>query len=176
MPEVLEMILLKLPTQDLLINAQRVNSDFRDIIANSPKLQQKLFFRLKPTDSPTKVRINPFLEKFFPTFLSSKLSYGKDLHKFEETADEHITEVYEREEASWRRMLLAQPPLLELQISLCTGYGKSSETKALIWAEDGIKMGLLYDTVENFYCLTNDAVQQWDSHYFIYWYLRPTEG
>jgi hypothetical protein len=58
--------------------------------------------------------------------------------------DEHGTEAYKREEASWRRMLVAQPPLLELQISLRTG-NCTAESKALILAEDGITMELLYD-------------------------------
>ncbi|KAK4614102.1 hypothetical protein CLAFUW4_09542 [Fulvia fulva] len=43
-PELVEMILLQLPLQDVML-AQRVDRTFRDVIGGSSKLQQALFLR-----------------------------------------------------------------------------------------------------------------------------------
>jgi hypothetical protein len=64
-PEVLQIILLELPTEDILVNAQRVNRDFRDAIANLPFIQQKLVF------SPSRLTHR---RKLSPTHLFENLS------------------------------------------------------------------------------------------------------
>ncbi|KAK5746936.1 hypothetical protein LTR17_000567 [Elasticomyces elasticus] len=64
--ELLEMILLHLPEEALLCNAQRVSKHFRDTIKRYKPLQRKLFFApllpgAVPDDRP--LRINPLLSK-----------------------------------------------------------------------------------------------------------------
>ena len=60
-PELLEAILLRLPTQDLLLS-QRVNKQFKDTITQSMRLQQALFLAPAPVSvSGTEAIINPLL-------------------------------------------------------------------------------------------------------------------
>lgn len=123
-PELLEQILLRCTLTDLLINIPRVCTHFKATIENSIKLQRPLFFQpvtdtvlyemafshapgyyTKPSDTklcepwPHPVVENPFLLELSNDFL---IQFGDDLRK---------REVIERPEASWRRMLVTQPPL-----------------------------------------------------------------
>ena len=56
-PELLECILTFLPEQDLVVNAQRVNKTFLELIDGSLRLQRRLFFgagpTVRPSDKPT---------------------------------------------------------------------------------------------------------------------------
>ncbi|KAK3614708.1 hypothetical protein LTR56_027074 [Elasticomyces elasticus] len=59
--ELLEMLLIELPNDAVLI-AQRVNRQFKFVIAKSRKLQQKLFFENDPLSSPlANIILNPVL-------------------------------------------------------------------------------------------------------------------
>jgi hypothetical protein len=68
-PEVLEIILLQFPLKDLLVNGQRVNRLFHDVITSSRSLQQALFFRPIRDASTMKVRTNPLLQKKVSTLV-----------------------------------------------------------------------------------------------------------
>ncbi|KAK3717980.1 hypothetical protein LTR37_005406 [Vermiconidia calcicola] len=103
--ELLEAILYKLPVKDLLF-AQHVAKLWRDIIKNSNKLQQALF--LVPVNGLYRAYRNPLLKPLFDilkangmngfyTATSDPLLSTLELAWFEPTA-------------SWRSMLLTQPP------------------------------------------------------------------
>lgn len=59
-PELLELILLEIPTRELILS-QRVNRIFKTTIRNSTKIQQKFFLKLKPKRPDGRVALNPFL-------------------------------------------------------------------------------------------------------------------
>ncbi|KAK3617041.1 hypothetical protein LTR56_025552 [Elasticomyces elasticus] len=60
--ELLEMLILELPNEAVLC-AQRVNRQFKSVIAQSRPLQHKLFFNTEPPSSPSaKIVFNPILK------------------------------------------------------------------------------------------------------------------
>lgn len=62
-PELFEMVLLKLPLRDLLL-AQRVNKSFQGAIQSSTRIQERLFFKRSSTKrTDGRVAINPFLSR-----------------------------------------------------------------------------------------------------------------
>lgn len=61
--ELPEIIILELPSEDILF-AQRVNRQFRRVIAQSPQIQQRLFLAALPTDAAlASVILNPIITK-----------------------------------------------------------------------------------------------------------------
>ncbi|KAK3657598.1 hypothetical protein LTR56_002373 [Elasticomyces elasticus] len=133
--ELTEMILLQLPLLDILM-AQRVNRTWQQLITTSPDLQRALFFRavdgnmlvehpgtalshatggkadvLSPvphgcrevTISDASVIMNPFLSCSIPL-------KGNHVPECWKTIDQRGL----RGNASWRRMLLSQPPLVRV--------------------------------------------------------------
>ena len=61
--EMLEAILLQVDMQTLLTSCQRVNKTFKDAIAKSPRLQQKLFFQSAPPFNDNIDYVNPLIKK-----------------------------------------------------------------------------------------------------------------
>ncbi len=176
MPEVLEIILLKLPLQNLLVNAQRVNRLFHDLIASSGPLQQALFFRPTQNISPGHSHINPLLQKKFPPWFEDKwlmprtfrLSDHKHFWRLDWKSSEQRAEAYARKEASWRRMLVAQPPVQDLIVKMRTEAMEGpSQSRGELKFEDGIRMGLFYDLVQDF------VEHQPVTYFVIQWYLPP---
>lgn len=129
-PELLEQILLELPNQDLLL-AQRTNKTFRDAILGSRRIQRALFFRTSAPSSQTRPRLNPLLHKIFDC---SKCQYEIEVAdksckwyakfpnagKHELSKSVHHVHVEKRaallvepgSDATWRGMLLSDPPSL----------------------------------------------------------------
>lgn len=118
-PEILEMILLQTDMRTLLTSAQRVCRAWLHLITKSPSIQKALFFTpMKDSDrgSDTK-RINPLLADAFAPIFPPK--DGSEKHKFDFsnlnwTKDPSSMARFVRKDASWRRMLVQQPPLPEL--------------------------------------------------------------
>jgi hypothetical protein len=147
-PELLESILLQLPLSDLLIRAPLVCHHFHDTISQSIALQQALYFAPK-TDAkrstPNPLLINGnmalFVDKRF------KLDNGKkgfakyswpndpaaDLKPFKPKSEPQHDSIT-RKEASWRKMLVIQPPVKVLSIIF--------ETSPYI-SEEGVTIGML---------------------------------
>ncbi|KAJ5585004.1 uncharacterized protein N7459_004804 [Penicillium hispanicum] len=113
-PELLETTLLLLDEQTLLL-AQRVCRGWWNCIRQSVAIQQALFFQ--PTrSSHTSRRRNPLLETHFPYWFpaddrsSVRTAHGaKDMQQFLERKSTYL-----RPDASWRRMLVQQPPVYSL--------------------------------------------------------------
>ncbi|KAE8334057.1 hypothetical protein BDV39DRAFT_198964 [Aspergillus sergii] len=118
-PEILEAILLSLDMHTLLISA-RVCCTWNKLIKGSRKIQQALFYipldTVAPGQPPTK---NPLVvEKvwveFIRTQLPSRPIFSKSLcgglRGIPYISSEKREQAYLRPEASWRRMLLQQPP------------------------------------------------------------------
>ncbi|CZR65701.1 uncharacterized protein PAC_15601 [Phialocephala subalpina] len=135
-PELLESILLSLPLFDLLVRAPRVCRLFRDTIKKSISLQQALYFAPKhdasrPVPNPL-IRHVPngnvmFIDQRFPK--SASVLPGNPLGRYTWPEDpmsdlkpfpgwqEMVHESYDREGASWKKMLVIQPPVKELSLA-----------------------------------------------------------
>lgn len=113
--ELLELILLHLDLRTLLTAAQRTCRYWNVLIRDSPSLQKHLY--LMPDENISK-SWNPLLAEVFPSFFSrdggSAAEFGRftfatfDMIKY----PDKIT-AYNRKGASWRRMLVQQPPIPE---------------------------------------------------------------
>ncbi|KAI0018343.1 hypothetical protein F4780DRAFT_527890 [Xylariomycetidae sp. FL0641] len=118
-PELLEAILLQLDLRTLLVSASRVNHYFRDVISQVA-LQKALFFA---PDTRHDVLLNPLLLDPFqlwyksdgPNFIKSR---GYTIHSFRDVGlwGGRNTKAFMRRGASWRRMLVQQPPVTTLTI------------------------------------------------------------
>jgi hypothetical protein len=180
--ELLELILLHLDMKTLLVSASRVCRYWAATIADSPRIQQALFFQpLSPTGTqrPESFTLNPLLvEKFGRCFfdVDRKYTYLRRADSFLRLpwAPEGATlkqgpvrsltlektnrlETLTRSSSSWRRMLVSQPPPPYL------GYLKLDVVD--IWFHEvhttqidpnsplkGLTMGQLYDMVQSTIC------------------------
>lgn len=118
-PEVLEMILLQTDMRTLLTSCQRVCRDWHHLITKSPSIQKALFFapiRESKWGAGESVH-NTLLAEMFPT--SFPANGDQDRHDFSfsdcvMTKDPATLDRFVRKGASWRMMLVQQPPILEL--------------------------------------------------------------
>lgn len=119
-PELIETIFIHLPLRDLLI-IQRVSWQWKNAITTSPNLQQRLF--LRPIQDPISgtMVLNPLLAALFPPILEIGRPESafwdfpptlRELRALDWFMDEKRREAILRKEASWRRMLPAQPPVI----------------------------------------------------------------
>ncbi|KAK3717978.1 hypothetical protein LTR37_005404 [Vermiconidia calcicola] len=165
--ELLETILLELPTRDLLLS-QRVNKQWAAVIQSSRKLQQALFLE-SVSRSPMSlgtvdkanctVRVNPLLQPLLD-FLSN----------IEFNGPEELTENFEpwqpedgrildgrwlRRSTSWRRMFLTQPPTMDVSTVCCIfGYEGDGEEMLDDTAIEGcsasvFRMGTICDELDS---------------------------
>jgi hypothetical protein len=123
-PGLLETILSNLDICTLLVSAQRVSKTWHTLISGSQQLQRALFFEPDPHSAK---RHNPLLAAIFPFCFHhlrlhdsqdlpfiSKCTYLPDLwcglfppiDRFRAKR-----EVFSRGDASWKRMLVHQPPI-----------------------------------------------------------------
>ncbi|KAK9424576.1 putative F-box domain-containing protein [Seiridium unicorne] len=122
-PELLEEMLLQVDMQELLVSALRVCKQWHQVITESPRLQRHLFLLEDKVSSP---RHNPLLERCFPFLFEHALSSTNETEYYSLTEermdpdDRPFPEMpwpmdkmaaFERPQASWKRMLVHQPPL-----------------------------------------------------------------
>ena len=155
-PELLEMVLDHATPQDILL-WQRVNKAWQAAIQRSPRIQERLFFRIKETckrafDKKTcprfdrdRVVANPFL-KFFASRRRETQHIFYD-GTFDGKAS-HPT-------ASWRQMYLSSPALTDLQVVMqfeITSYKEVPVVSAIcpIACETGITIGKFADAFEEY--------------------------
>ncbi|KAJ6488962.1 hypothetical protein C8R45DRAFT_993280 [Mycena sanguinolenta] len=146
-PELVEHTLALLPIRDLLVTAPLVNKIWQAITL-SPSLRRALFFEADPTASASHPVKNPLLVELFPPFFASNTSK----HPWPGTADSILAmpwcqapEAFKRADASWRRMLVTQPPAQTmLVIHTLHGMFGMSERRAVL-QNYPLRMGMLYD-------------------------------
>ncbi|RYP06241.1 hypothetical protein DL764_003255 [Monosporascus ibericus] len=146
-PELLEAILLKLDIRTVISSAQLVNRQWHDLITKSPAIQQAIFFKpLEAADGASSQ--NPLLTELFPPFFDGKNETHSAFYAFEELAmarQERLA-AFRRKGASWRRMLVQQPPVRELGIwETVSRMGGDSNTFRRERYPEGLRMGELYD-------------------------------
>lgn len=138
--ELLELILLQVDMQTILTSAVRTCHFWRDVTRDSPQLQTLLFFRPEtrlPTGGhgdriPIRPRKkNPLLLRRFENLLSSSSTTADLVRPVQ-------SETILRPEASWRAMLVQQPPArtvgvwtVEMGCHLQQGFEIATETLPL---------------------------------------------
>lgn len=138
-----------------LLHAQLVSKHWHDMISTSPLLQQNLFFNPRLSvniEQPS--TINPLLLQHFEAILKGRESYNKQMwHNSPAMSRMSIANMkngrkvhkaFIRRDASWRRMLVAQPPITSI------GYMRKvngDEDWKLLPFPGGLRMGDLYDMV-----------------------------
>ncbi|KAL1640921.1 hypothetical protein SLS58_006537 [Diplodia intermedia] len=170
--ELLVLILAALPIKDLLL-AQRVCRRFAALIQTSPALQQALFFRPLPASAtrtpaaapaaplrsyPSGLLVtetwerNPLLASAFAPWFDRQAPgsvYSPPFYHpcaFETLPLNDSRDAYLRPEASWRRMLVTQPPAPALGLAQYThGPNGDSLADATLAMPGGVTMGVLYD-------------------------------
>ncbi|PWY91897.1 hypothetical protein BO94DRAFT_461505 [Aspergillus sclerotioniger CBS 115572] len=159
-PELLEMILLQLDLRTLVASAQRVCRAWNGLIQGSSSLQEALFLKpiKKHKNNLTENTINPLLAEAFPAiFLQNEALFPRNKNEFTLADLDMIRNpekkaAYLRPEASWRRMLIQQPPAFKLGIFCWSGspfgYGIDYEMQQLKDTQqwhDGIRMEMLFE-------------------------------
>ncbi|KAJ7763383.1 hypothetical protein B0H16DRAFT_1311169 [Mycena metata] len=148
-PELLELILARLPMHDLLVTASRV-SKMWNAVTRTPPLQRALFFLpdIEPTAPLTR---NPLLMAMFPPFFApenpdSGVPAGgpQSIMKMPWAS---APDAFRRASASWRQMLVMQPlaRTLIVEDTFRTPWG-TFKRRGKIEFEDGLCMGVLYDS------------------------------
>ncbi|KAJ7606939.1 hypothetical protein DFH06DRAFT_1382193 [Mycena polygramma] len=146
-PELLELILWHLPMRTLLIAAPLVSKTWQAVTL-SPILQQALFFQPDPAFASHPIQ-NPLLVELFPPFFTP-IPQGvkhwlwpstKALRAMPWAKAPHA---FRRAEASWRRMLVRQPPVQTMQLTDRCHARATNERWALMTNLE-LRMGMLYD-------------------------------
>ncbi|KAK8134173.1 hypothetical protein PG984_006185 [Apiospora sp. TS-2023a] len=144
-PELLESILQHVDERSLLVSAQRVNKRWREAIENSPRLQKKLFLMPDDSDAAARdPRHNPLLAAAFPFCFDDLTAYPYTARPviwaksdvpaalppvLKQRRANPLTQLpqswhlwgprhaaFGRLEASWRRMLVHQPPVIPSEL------------------------------------------------------------
>ncbi|KAL4904797.1 hypothetical protein BDW74DRAFT_178372 [Aspergillus multicolor] len=130
-PEILEMVLEQLDMRTLLISAQRVCHSWNNLIASSPALQKALFFTpIKDANERGmhEKMLNPLLVETFPSVFPGpqKVEVKRRFINRDKRFDFRFSDLpiasledeaqarFIRNDASWRRMLVSQPPMQDI--------------------------------------------------------------
>ncbi|KAK7039774.1 F-box domain protein [Favolaschia claudopus] len=161
-PELLELVLSHLPMRDLLCIAPLVSKAWQ-ATTTTPLLQRILFFEPDPSADPRNLIQNPLLAEIFSPFFT-RLENPHAYHWPGRTAS--IWEMpwlkkldaFRRAGASWRRMLVTQPPVRTLALKHVTSYQLGSTTRQATLSDLSLRMGFLFDLILP---LTQDGVWFW---------------
>ncbi|KAF7341164.1 putative f-box domain protein [Mycena venus] len=133
-PELLELILSYLPMRHLLLTAPLPDPTAADPVQN------------------------PLLVELFPPFFAPEVEgHTHDSASIRSMPWSKAPAAYRRKEASWRRMLVTQPPaktmiIAETHCRLCGGSERRAVLKDIF-----LTMGVLYDLVVSFICQSQIA-------------------
>ncbi|KAK5996648.1 hypothetical protein PT974_01986 [Cladobotryum mycophilum] len=165
LPELLTMILYHLDQRTSLTSAQRVCKEWHYLIKSTPSIQQALFLQPLPAllSKTTPVR-NPLMAEIFPQWFqdfkvtevfddddpgwtgyeTEGVMTCKEFSELPIAKREH-REALLRPGASWRRMLVQQPPLYTLgALKRRTTLGCTAAVR--MWKFDqGLRLGAIYD-------------------------------
>ncbi|KAJ6506831.1 hypothetical protein C8R45DRAFT_512263 [Mycena sanguinolenta] len=141
-PELLELILSQLPMRDLLVTAIRISKTWHATTL-TPSLQRALFFLPSSSSSDSEHIQNPLLAEAFPRFFAARLMpcCARTLID-QEMPWGKASDAFKRAEASWRRMLLTQPPVLAMEMKQTHSL---RVRHAILRYPEGLRMGVLYD-------------------------------
>ncbi|KAK7044353.1 hypothetical protein R3P38DRAFT_3176615 [Favolaschia claudopus] len=160
-PELLELILAHLPMRDLLCIAPLVSKTWQ-ATATTPSLQRVLFFESDPSADPSDPTQNPLLTEIFSPFFShldNKYARWPGSHfSIKAMPWAKNPDAFKRAGASWRRMLVTQPPIQTLALEYVSIAPTCSSTCLATMSDLSLRMGYLYDLVLP---LAEDGVLFW---------------
>ncbi|KAK7048522.1 hypothetical protein R3P38DRAFT_1868605 [Favolaschia claudopus] len=166
-PELLEQILAALPMRDLLVTVPLVSKTWHSMTL-LPTLQRALFFRPDPSVA-THVP-NPLLSEMFPPFFDrrNEMDWDNSIDVIMGMPWSKAPDAFRRKEASWRRMLVSQPPAQTLVVNQkSSAMGGTSQRKGVL--EDlTLSMGVLSDVTLMF---VDD-----DTSFHVIWHDDNTSG
>ena len=137
-PELLEVILESATPRDVLL-WQRVNKTWQTAIKSSPRIQEKLFFKIEPCKDKYEqnhATWNPFIESFLVEQMDSGCCYGMAPHAFDGR--------YSYPTASWKQMFITSPAATRLRI-IIYGIRHDVEIGRPIVCGSGITINQLKD-------------------------------
>ncbi|KAJ5943268.1 hypothetical protein N7516_003436 [Penicillium verrucosum] len=154
--ELLENILLHTDMRTLLTSAQRVSRVWNTMIKRSVRLQESLFFKpskFEISDPSQRLR-NPLLEdvlwaQFFLKQQRTPESKTTEISRFPLGEPERRKlKFYLRKDASWKRMLLQQPPTSSIGVLEIIKKSDSEFTKLSISPNESLRMGHIMTLLE----------------------------
>ncbi|KAI9646570.1 hypothetical protein NHQ30_004565 [Ciborinia camelliae] len=152
-PELLHDILSHLPQSCLLVTVPLVCKTWA-IALTSPELERALWFRSATHNGPS--TWSSLLEKHFGIFFDfSVLSKRRvlDSRAFDSLTWKRNLEAFKRADASWRNMLVFQPPCYQFAIvRFKHDRGGLSQEKVTLPCPDGLRMGMVWDIAQE-WCL-----------------------
>ncbi|KAH8158745.1 hypothetical protein CIB48_g9511 [Xylaria polymorpha] len=112
-PELFQLILLQCDIRTLLTSARCVNHLWHNVIDSTPALQEALFFRPTTREDGFEPTLNPLLVETFSIFFNGEAHTRKSFEKLPLAKDGENggRDAFMRKDASWRRMLVRQPPV-----------------------------------------------------------------
>lgn len=138
LPEIITEILTELDFDDILVNCMRVCRTWKLTIETSPKVQQKLDFMPETTELLDGCRPSHFMKLLVEPSLIPKSGRYLEIQTFWFSWDEVEKDpAFAHPNASWRNMVLMQPPLLVSYFI--------DKNPALKFGSD-TKLGEIYDT------------------------------
>ncbi|KAF8187906.1 hypothetical protein K438DRAFT_1420560, partial [Mycena galopus ATCC 62051] len=142
-PELVELTLSHLPMRDLLVTVPLVSKTWQAITL-TPALQRALFFLPQLTASK-RVRNPLLIENFHPFFAreAPNCRGWPDAKAIQKMPWSKASDAFRRPEASWRRMLVTQPPSQSMVVSVISNGGHSEQRAVL--KDLSLRMGTLYD-------------------------------
>lgn len=158
--KILKSIFLTLDQRTLLIGAIRVCKQWHSTIFESTPLRAHLF--LHPSAAPTNATaprrhdVNPLLQSAFPLFFELPTPRPSVWASFahQPTALPHAPlarqnlSAITRRGASWRRMLVCQPPVTKLGVII----GETAYFTDILSFPEGLQMRTLYDLIYKYSC------------------------
>ncbi|KAJ5639421.1 HET domain protein [Penicillium longicatenatum] len=136
--ELLDMILTRVDMRTLLTSAQRVCRNWLNLINKSPSIQKALFFT-PIADSEwgmNEKTLNPLLTETFASIFPAEdrsVYYKFNFSDLAMTKDAASMDRFVRKNASWRKMLVQQPPIPEIGLfHICHGMcGDNAESNSI---------------------------------------------
>ncbi|KAJ7622212.1 hypothetical protein FB45DRAFT_927247 [Roridomyces roridus] len=152
-PELLALILARLPMRDVLVSAPLVSKAWHAVIL-LPIVQRALFFQPEPASDDATPIPNPLLAELFPPFFTesgeNRWSWPGHSKAIMSMPWAKAPDAFKCEDASWRRMLLSQPPANKiLVVKVRHGQIGDSQQRAVTHGKD-LRMGELYDLCASF--------------------------
>ncbi|KAJ6585710.1 hypothetical protein B0H19DRAFT_1110560 [Mycena capillaripes] len=149
--ELLEHILERPPMRALLVTAPLVSKTWQAITLTSA-FQRALFLQPDPASSQSAPVKNPLLEEVFAPFFRRDSDLNpqnrftwSDAKAIKAMPWSKAPDAFRRREASWRRMLVQQPPAQTMLVTeKCEGQLGDEERRAVL-RDLELRMGLLYN-------------------------------
>ncbi|KAJ7747137.1 hypothetical protein DFH07DRAFT_831247 [Mycena maculata] len=144
-PELLELTLAQLPMRDLLLAAPLVSKTWLTITL-SPTVQRALFFQPDPQSEPVQ---NPLLVELFPPFFApegqNRWAWPGQASAIMSMPWSKAPDAFRRADASWRRMLVTQPPTQTIVIREINHARMGDFERQAVLRDLSLRMGALYD-------------------------------